>query len=118
MAPKKDTANGSSGKMTKEEERLLLESSRQVTGTTSALFYGNALIVSALPICKSSLTELFCSLYCMKLLYRAVLASADDGSINLRDILHCPDPPLNLAGVLFLQEDEGVTEAQVRALCM
>lgn len=53
MAPKnqKDAANGS-GKMTKEEERLLLESSRQVTGTTSALFYGNALIVSALPICE------------------------------------------------------------------
>ena len=51
-APKKDTANGGSGKMTKEEERLLLESSRQVTGTTSALFYGNAFIVSALPICE------------------------------------------------------------------
>lgn len=51
-ASKKDSANGGSGKMTKEEERLLLESSRQVTGTTSALFYGNALIVSALPICE------------------------------------------------------------------
>ena len=53
-AAKKESANGGSGsgKMTKEEERLLLESSRQVTGTTSALFYGNALIVSALPICK------------------------------------------------------------------
>ena len=56
MAPKKDgnTSNGSggSGKMTKEEERLLLENTRQVTGTASALFYGNAFIVSALPICK------------------------------------------------------------------
>lgn len=49
---KEGNANGSggSGKMTKEEERLLLESSRQVTGTTSALFYGNAFIVSALPV--------------------------------------------------------------------
>jgi len=57
MAPKKDnTSNGSggSGKMTKEEERLLLENTRQVTGTASALFYGNAFIVSALPICKLS----------------------------------------------------------------
>ncbi len=52
MAPKKDIANGSSDKMTKEEERLLLESSKQVSGTTSALFYGNALVVSALPVCE------------------------------------------------------------------
>ncbi len=55
MAPKKEnTSNGSggSGKMTKEEERLLLENTRQVTGTASALFYGNAFIVSALPICE------------------------------------------------------------------
>jgi len=54
MPSKKDAANGSggSGKITKEEERLLLESSRQVTGTTSALFYGNAFVVSALPICE------------------------------------------------------------------
>lgn len=51
MPAKKDAANGS-GKMTKEEEKLLLENSRQVTGTTSALFYGNAFIVSALPICE------------------------------------------------------------------
>ncbi len=54
MAPtKKESANGGGGKMTKEEERLLLESSRHVTGTTSALFYGNAFIVSSLPICES-----------------------------------------------------------------
>ena len=56
MAPKKDgnnnSSSGGSGKLTKEEERLLLESSRQVTRTTSALFYGNAFIVSALPLCK------------------------------------------------------------------
>ena len=53
MAPK-NQKNGStgSGKMTKEEERLLLESSRQVSGTASALFYGNAFIVSVLPLCK------------------------------------------------------------------
>jgi len=49
MPPKK-TAGG--GKMTKEEERLLLESSRHVTKTTSALFYGNAFIIAALPLCK------------------------------------------------------------------
>jgi len=47
MPPKK-TAGG--GKMTKEEERLLLESSRHVTKTTSALFYGNAFIIAALPL--------------------------------------------------------------------
>lgn len=59
MAPtKKDSANGGSGKMTKEEERLLLESSRHVSGTTSALFYGNAFIVSVLPACESLLASL------------------------------------------------------------
>ena len=54
MAPKKENSNGGvgSGKMTKEEERLLLENTRQVSGTASALFYGNAFIVSALPTCK------------------------------------------------------------------
>ena len=52
--PPKNQKNGSggSGKMTKEEERLLLESSRQVSGTASALFYGNAFIVSVLPLCE------------------------------------------------------------------
>ena len=60
MAPKKDSNNSTSsgsGKLTKEEERLLLESSRQVTRTTSALFYGNAFIVSALPLCKPIVKE-------------------------------------------------------------
>ena len=54
MASKKTNTKGSggSGKMTKEEEKLLLESSRHVTKTASALFYGNAFIVSALPLCK------------------------------------------------------------------
>ena len=51
--PKKAEAkSGGSGKLTKEEERLLLETSRHVTKTASALFYGNGLIVSALPLCK------------------------------------------------------------------
>ena len=40
-------------KMT-EEELILLESSRHVSMATSALFYGNAFIVSALPLCKWS----------------------------------------------------------------
>ena len=58
MPPKKENSSNSSsgsGKLTKEEERLLLESSRQVTRTTSALFYGNAFIVSALPLCKQKI---------------------------------------------------------------
>ena len=36
----------------KGEEVFLLESSRHVTKMASALFYGNGLIVSALPLCK------------------------------------------------------------------
>lgn len=49
MAPKK-TANG--GEKITEEEMILLESSKHVSMATSALFYGNAFIVSVLPLCK------------------------------------------------------------------
>ena len=41
-----------------EEERLLLESSRHVTRTATALFYGNGLIISALPLCTISEREI------------------------------------------------------------
>lgn len=37
---------------TKEEELLLQDFSRNVSTKSSALFYGNAFIVSAVPICK------------------------------------------------------------------
>lgn len=37
---------------TKEEELLLQDFSRNVSTKSSALFYGNAFIVSAIPICK------------------------------------------------------------------
>ena len=38
-------------KLTKQEELLLQDFSRNVSTKSSALFYGNALIVSAIPIC-------------------------------------------------------------------
>ena len=38
--------------LTKEEELLLQDFSRNVSTKSSALFYGNALIVSAIPMCK------------------------------------------------------------------
>jgi translocon-associated protein subunit gamma len=43
-------AGGSNKKLTKEEELLLQDFSRNVTTKSSALFYGNAFIVSAIPI--------------------------------------------------------------------
>lgn len=49
MSSKKDKAQKS---LTKEEELLLQDFSRNVSTKSSALFYGNALIVSAIPICK------------------------------------------------------------------
>jgi len=52
MPPKKPTGSSGVAKTSREEERLLLESSRRVTKTTSALFYGNAFIISALPLCE------------------------------------------------------------------
>jgi len=39
-------------KLTKQEELLLQDFSRNVSTKSSALFYGNAVIVSIIPICK------------------------------------------------------------------
>lgn len=50
-ADKKQQKVQSSG-FTKEEELLLQDFSRNVSTKSSALFYGNAFIVSAVPICK------------------------------------------------------------------
>ena len=46
------TEKASSSGFTKEEELLLQDFSRNVSTKSSALFYGNAFIVSAVPICK------------------------------------------------------------------
>ncbi len=51
MAPRK--TNG--GEKMTEEEMILLESSKHVSMATSALFYGNAFIVSVLPLCKQNI---------------------------------------------------------------
>lgn len=51
MADKKGNKPTTSG-FTKEEELLLNDFSRNVSTKSSALFYGNAFIVSAIPICK------------------------------------------------------------------
>lgn len=40
------------GKLTQEEELLLQDFSRTVSKKSQALFYGNALMVSVLPLCK------------------------------------------------------------------
>lgn len=55
-ADKKQQKVQSSG-FTKEEELLLQDFSRNVSTKSSALFYGNAFIVSAVPICKCSIVE-------------------------------------------------------------
>lgn len=55
---KKETKVGASG-FTREEELLLQDFSRNVSTKSSALFYGNAVIVSTIPICKlKNLTRL------------------------------------------------------------
>ena len=46
------TMSGKSKAFTKEEELLLQDFSRNVSTKSSALFYGNAFIVSAIPICE------------------------------------------------------------------
>lgn len=53
---------------TKEEELLLQDFSRNVSTKSSALFYGNAFIVSAIPICKwYYMTDILVS--CKKILF-------------------------------------------------
>ena len=49
------TTKTSKSQLSREEELLLQESSRNVSTKSSALFYGNAAIVSLTPICKFSL---------------------------------------------------------------
>ena len=52
MAPK------GSSKQQSEEDLLLQDFSRNLSAKSTALFYGNALIVSAIPICEyQELTE-------------------------------------------------------------
>ena len=46
------TATKKKSAFSKEEEILLQDFSRNVSTKSSALFYGNAAIVSAIPICK------------------------------------------------------------------
>lgn len=45
-------AGGGKNKLSREEELLLQDFSRNVSTKSSALFYGNALIVSVIPICE------------------------------------------------------------------
>lgn len=49
---KKQNKIQSSSGFTKEEELLLQDFSRNVSTKSSAIFYANAFIVSAIPICK------------------------------------------------------------------
>ena len=51
MVATKPAQAKSSGGFTKEEELLLQNFSRTETTKSTALFYGNAFIVSAIPIC-------------------------------------------------------------------
>lgn len=44
--------------LTKEEELLLQDFSRDVSKKSSALFYGNAALVSVLPVCKYTIKYL------------------------------------------------------------
>lgn len=54
--------SGKSKAFTKEEELLLQDFSRNVSTKSSALFYGNAFIVSAIPICKFIYLYIYLSL--------------------------------------------------------
>ena len=44
--------SGKHSTLTREEEILLQDFSRSVTTKSSALFYGNAMIITSIPVCK------------------------------------------------------------------
>lgn len=52
MSSTTTTTKSSKSGFSKEEEKLLKNYSRDVSKTSSALFYANAAIISAVPICK------------------------------------------------------------------
>lgn len=88
MVKSKETASG----FTKEEELLLQDFSRNVSTKSSALFYGNALIVSAVPICKYLnrcvgifLFQILLNSSLIFLLIRAVLENSFHGLFNFID---------------------------------
>ena len=89
--PQKKTAPAPSrsDKLTKEEERLLLESSRHVTKTASALFYGNAFIVSTLPLCKPSNLGPSPSCFCTRGVCRQCMPTIDHTICSSRLVLSC-----------------------------
>lgn len=88
---KKQQKVQSSG-FTKEEELLLQDFSRNVSTKSSALFYGNAFIVSAVPICKYD-TSIDRMLWCLVLqfwifVFRALLACTQYGIASKCHLLH------------------------------
>ena len=115
-----------------EEERLLLESSRHVTRTATALFYGNGFIVSALPLCtylnvfawdsgegggerkargSSRLQQMYVQVFTRFL--RAVLARDGARPRDLCTPVRCGDSAVYVPSVRGLQEDENQFETQV-----
>ena len=120
-----------------EEERLLLESSRHVTRTTSALFYGNGFIVSALPLCTLNCIQggtgrkrkrekeewgkhvrvtgknlsYCCTTYC-----RVVLAGDGGGHGNVVSALPDHDAGIHLSHLRSVSQDQDQSQAQVREI--
>ena len=75
-------AGGNKNKLSREEELLLQDFSRNVSTKSSALFYGNALIVSAIPICE----------FCRKtiIIYQSFQFTCYPGNYLWRGhVLHC-----------------------------
>lgn len=74
-APSSPSKPARSKDLTKEEELLLKDASRNVSTKSSALFYGNAVIVAAIPICKTN------NFYCL-LLFEACFLNSNFVFVN------------------------------------
>jgi Translocon-associated protein, gamma subunit (TRAP-gamma) len=106
---------------TKEEELLLQDFSRNVSTKSSALFYGNAFIVSAIPICECRSNAYGHTAYAcvdirtlrnLFLCSRALLENSYDGSVLYLCPLHRHHMRKYLLGGFRLQEHQICSQTQ------
>uniref|UniRef100_A0A0K8TPY3 Translocon-associated protein subunit gamma n=1 Tax=Tabanus bromius TaxID=304241 RepID=A0A0K8TPY3_TABBR len=100
---------GSSG-FTKEEELLLQDFSRNVSTKSSALFYGNAFIVSAIPI------WLFWRIHSMDLISSAVFFTSITGISTYLMAMAYKNTKFNIKHKVSVKREEAVTREVMKQL--
>jgi hypothetical protein len=105
--------------LTREEEMLIQDYSRNVSIKSSALFYGNAAIVAAVPICNPRLIFIFTVFKIQKLIKksgtkRALLENSPNGTGRFLYLLHSGHSCCCLFDQLLVQKRQIRFETQVK----